>query len=222
MVNAPARGSEPPPETLRSPPPPADADAATAGREIAKTPLTGMTRTPSSIFEKTLAVAPQAPPAVAKAPPIVILANAEAAEKPVAAVAEKPVAPDGAVAAADPPREEPRRVPAIAASSARRRVGGAAVGARARGRDRLRADLARALPAASNERGGGRGCPMGRVRPLVYAVRVSPIVTRTLAADHVTPVRAYAALRSHAPSLSSFLLESVHPGERWGRYSIIG
>ena len=51
---------------------------------------------------------------------------------------------------------------------------------------------------------------------------MSPIVTRTLAADHVTPVRAYAALRSHAPDRSSFLLESVHPGERWGRYSIIG
>ncbi len=51
---------------------------------------------------------------------------------------------------------------------------------------------------------------------------MSPIVTRTLAADHVTPVRAYAALRSHAPDRSSFLFESVHPGERWGRYSIIG
>ena len=51
---------------------------------------------------------------------------------------------------------------------------------------------------------------------------MSSIVTRTLAADHVTPVRAYAALRSHAPKQSSFLFESVHPGERWGRYSIIG
>jgi anthranilate synthase component 1 len=51
---------------------------------------------------------------------------------------------------------------------------------------------------------------------------VSSIVTRTFAADHVTPVRAYAALRSHAPERSSFLFESVHPGERWGRYSIIG
>ena len=49
-----------------------------------------------------------------------------------------------------------------------------------------------------------------------------PIFAKTLAADHVTPVRAYAALRSHAPERSSFLLESVHPGERWGRYSIIG
>ena len=51
---------------------------------------------------------------------------------------------------------------------------------------------------------------------------MSSIVTRTFAADHVTPVRAYAALRSHAPQRSSFLFESVHPGERWGRYSIIG
>jgi len=51
---------------------------------------------------------------------------------------------------------------------------------------------------------------------------VSPIVTRTLAADHITPVRAYAALRSHAPGRSSFLFESVVPGERWGRYSILG
>jgi anthranilate synthase component I len=51
---------------------------------------------------------------------------------------------------------------------------------------------------------------------------VSQIVTRTLAADHITPVRAYAALRSHAPERSSFLFESVHPGERWGRYSIVG
>ena len=51
---------------------------------------------------------------------------------------------------------------------------------------------------------------------------MSSIVTRTLAADHITPVRAYAALRSHSKERSSFLLESVHPGERWGRYSIIG
>lgn len=43
--------------------------------------------------------------------------------------------------------------------------------------------------------------------------------TLTLAADHVTPVRAYAALRSHAPQQSSFLLESLAPGERW---SIVG
>jgi anthranilate synthase component 1 len=48
------------------------------------------------------------------------------------------------------------------------------------------------------------------------------IVSKTLAADHVTPVRAYAALRAQSPSTSSFLLESVVPGERWGRYSILG
>jgi anthranilate synthase component I len=48
------------------------------------------------------------------------------------------------------------------------------------------------------------------------------VVTRTLAADHITPVRAYAALRAQSPGRSSFLFESVVPGERWGRYSIIG
>ncbi|MEJ7730719.1 MAG: anthranilate synthase component I family protein [Polyangiaceae bacterium] len=48
------------------------------------------------------------------------------------------------------------------------------------------------------------------------------VVTRTQAADHLTPVRAYAALRAQSPGRSSFLFESVVPGERWGRYSIIG
>jgi anthranilate synthase component I len=57
---------------------------------------------------------------------------------------------------------------------------------------------------------------------LVYPALVTPIHTLTLAADHITPVSAYTALRSHAPDQSSFLFESVHPGERWGRYSIIG
>ncbi|MFT3774156.1 MAG: chorismate-binding protein [Minicystis sp.] len=51
---------------------------------------------------------------------------------------------------------------------------------------------------------------------------MTQIFTRTLAADHITPVRAYTALRSHAAAQSSFLFESVHPGERWGRYSIVG
>lgn len=51
---------------------------------------------------------------------------------------------------------------------------------------------------------------------------MTPICTLTLAADQVTPVRAYASLRSHAPERSSFLLESVVPEERWGRYSIVG
>ena len=56
----------------------------------------------------------------------------------------------------------------------------------------------------------------------VYPCRVSQILTRTFAADHVTPVRAYAALRAQSAGRSSFLLESATPGERWGRYSIIG
>jgi anthranilate synthase component I len=56
----------------------------------------------------------------------------------------------------------------------------------------------------------------------VYPCRVSQILTRTFAADHVTPVRAYAALRAQSAGRSSFLLESALPGERWGRYSIIG
>lgn len=43
--------------------------------------------------------------------------------------------------------------------------------------------------------------------------------TLTLSADHVTPVRAYAAFRSHAPAQSSFLFESLTPGERW---SVVG
>jgi len=53
-------------------------------------------------------------------------------------------------------------------------------------------------------------------------VSQSQILTRTLAADHVTPVRAYNALRAQSAGRSSFLLESVLPGERWGRYSILG
>src|SRR4051812_10095827 len=44
---------------------------------------------------------------------------------------------------------------------------------------------------------------------------VSDVFTLTLIADHVTPVRAYACLRSHAPERSSFLLE-------WGGVSIAG
>ncbi len=77
---------------------------------------------------------------------------------------------------------------------------------------------------ADRSRPGADGSP-GRPRsrgPWCTLKRVSSIVTRTLAADHVTPVRAYAALRSHAAGRSSFLFESVHPGERWGRYSILG
>jgi anthranilate synthase component 1 len=44
---------------------------------------------------------------------------------------------------------------------------------------------------------------------------VTEAFTLTLSADHVTPVRAYAAFRSHAPAQSSFLFESLAPGERW-------
>jgi anthranilate synthase component 1 len=51
---------------------------------------------------------------------------------------------------------------------------------------------------------------------------VSQILTRIYAADHVTPVRAYAALRAQSAGRSSFLLESALPGQTGGRYSIIG
>jgi anthranilate synthase component 1 len=46
---------------------------------------------------------------------------------------------------------------------------------------------------------------------------------RTLVADGITPVGAYAALRAAAgPAGASFLLESVVGGERWGRFSALG
>ena len=48
------------------------------------------------------------------------------------------------------------------------------------------------------------------------------MITKTLVADALTPVRAYAALREADPEGASFLLESVVGGERWGRYSILG
>jgi anthranilate synthase component 1 len=44
---------------------------------------------------------------------------------------------------------------------------------------------------------------------------------KTLVVDGLTPVGAYQALRSRSEG-GSFLLESVVPGERWGRYSILG
>ena len=44
---------------------------------------------------------------------------------------------------------------------------------------------------------------------------------KTVVVDGITPVAAYAALRNHAGD-GSFLLESVVPGERWGRYSVLG
>jgi anthranilate synthase component 1 len=44
---------------------------------------------------------------------------------------------------------------------------------------------------------------------------------KTLVVDGITPVGAYQALRSRSQG-GSFLLESVVPGERWGRYSVLG
>ncbi len=46
--------------------------------------------------------------------------------------------------------------------------------------------------------------------------------SKTIVADTMTPVLAYAALRAAAPNGASFLLESVASGERWGRFSILG
>jgi len=51
---------------------------------------------------------------------------------------------------------------------------------------------------------------------------IDRIATRTLVADGLTPVGAYAALREADPDGASFLLESVVGGERWGRFSILG
>ncbi|MBK7580003.1 MAG: anthranilate synthase component I family protein [Myxococcales bacterium] len=47
------------------------------------------------------------------------------------------------------------------------------------------------------------------------------VFEKKLIVDGITPVGAYAALRTDA-GRGSFLLESVVPGERWGRYSILG
>ncbi len=47
------------------------------------------------------------------------------------------------------------------------------------------------------------------------------VFEKTLIVDGITPVGAYAVLRRDAAG-GSFLLESVVPGERWGRYSILG
>jgi anthranilate synthase component 1 len=51
---------------------------------------------------------------------------------------------------------------------------------------------------------------------------MSVIHTRTVVADGLTPVRAYANLRAAEPTGASFLFESVVGGERWARYSILG
>ena len=48
------------------------------------------------------------------------------------------------------------------------------------------------------------------------------VCTRTLVADGLTPVAAYATLRQADPERASFLFESVVAGDRWGRYSILG
>jgi anthranilate synthase component I len=48
------------------------------------------------------------------------------------------------------------------------------------------------------------------------------VATRTIVADMLTPVGAYAALRQADPDGASFLLESVVGNERWGRYSVLG
>src|ERR1700754_2982997 len=48
------------------------------------------------------------------------------------------------------------------------------------------------------------------------------IATRTIVADALTPVRAYAALRDADPNGASFLLETLVAGERWGRWSFLG
>jgi anthranilate synthase component 1 len=50
---------------------------------------------------------------------------------------------------------------------------------------------------------------------------MSHVYKKTLVADGLTPVSAYAALR-HAREGGSFLLESVVGGERWARFSILG
>jgi anthranilate synthase component 1 len=51
---------------------------------------------------------------------------------------------------------------------------------------------------------------------------VDDTFTITLAGDQVTPVRAYAALRSFAPRQTSYLFESLTPNAVGGRFSIVG
>ena len=61
-------------------------------------------------------------------------------------------------------------------------------------------------------------CP-GALLP--YIAAMVTVYEKTLVVDGLTPVAAYAALRKQAGD-GSFLLESVVPGERWGRYSVLG
>jgi anthranilate synthase component 1 len=51
---------------------------------------------------------------------------------------------------------------------------------------------------------------------------MSAIYTKTIVADGITPVQAYANLRQKEPQGASFLFESVVGGDRWARYSILG
>ena len=50
---------------------------------------------------------------------------------------------------------------------------------------------------------------------------MSTIHTKTIVADGLTPVQAYANLRAKDPEGASFLFESVVGGERWARYTIL-
>ncbi len=50
---------------------------------------------------------------------------------------------------------------------------------------------------------------------------MASVYKKTLVVDGITPVSAYASLRARSAT-GSFLLESVIPGERWGRYSVLG
>lgn len=51
--------------------------------------------------------------------------------------------------------------------------------------------------------------------------RMTGVYKKTLVVNGITPVSAYATLRGRSET-GSFLLESVVPGERWGRYSVLG
>lgn len=55
-----------------------------------------------------------------------------------------------------------------------------------------------------------------------YKRHVKSVVSRTVVADGITPVQAYARLRAAAEGTASYLLESVVGGERWGRLSVLG
>ena len=71
----------------------------------------------------------------------------------------------------------------------------------------------------AHARRAGSGANAPRCPPSERRVTVC---TRTLVADGLTPVAAYATLRQADPERASFLFESVVAGDRWGRYSILG